>query len=164
MLGAMGREDLRAHPDWSRVEWRILNNAQVDRLVGDWVARLTVRESIAKLREADVPCGAVRTAKEAVAWEQLRARNMVQPLCRPDGTAAGVAAAGMPIKFSRSTAHHDAQQFVVIEPHPSQVRPARDPAECRDLQLEPHRASFEHHVPSLPAHPAHGARPAAAVG
>jgi crotonobetainyl-CoA:carnitine CoA-transferase CaiB-like acyl-CoA transferase len=104
----MGREDLRAHPDWSRVEWRILNNAQVDRLVGDWVARLTVRESIAKLREADVPCGAVRTAKEAVAWEQLRARNMVQALRRPDGTAAGVAAAGMPIKFSRSAAHHDA--------------------------------------------------------
>jgi formyl-CoA transferase len=108
LLAAMGREDLRAHPDWSRVEWRILNNAQVDRLVGDWVARLTVRESIAKLREADVPCGAVRTAKEAVAWEQLRARNMVQALRRPDGTAAGVAAAGMPIKFSRSAAHHDA--------------------------------------------------------
>jgi formyl-CoA transferase len=108
LLGAMGREDLRAHPDWSRVEWRILNNAQVDRLVGDWVARLTVRESIAKLREADVPCGAVRTAKEAVAWEQLRSRNMVQALRRPDGTAAGVAAAGMPIKFSRSAAHHDA--------------------------------------------------------
>jgi crotonobetainyl-CoA:carnitine CoA-transferase CaiB-like acyl-CoA transferase len=108
LLRTLGREDLRAHPDWSRVEWRIRNNAEVDRLVGEWAARLSVREAIAKLREADVPCGAVRTAREAIEWEQLKARGMVQALRRPDGAPAGVAAAGMPIKFSRSAAHHDA--------------------------------------------------------
>jgi crotonobetainyl-CoA:carnitine CoA-transferase CaiB-like acyl-CoA transferase len=108
LLAAMGREDLRAHADWSRVDWRILNNAEVDRLVGDWVARFTVRGAIAKLREADVPCGVVRTAKEAVEWEQLKARGMVQALRRPDGAPAGVTAAGMPIKFSRSASGHDA--------------------------------------------------------
>lgn len=108
LLAAMGREDLRAHADWSRIDWRILNNAEVDRLVGDWVARFTVRGAIAKLREADVPCGVVRTAKEAVEWEQLKARGMVQALRRPDGALAGVTAAGMPIKFSRSASGHDA--------------------------------------------------------
>ena len=108
LLAAMGREDLREHRDWSRVEWRIRNNDAVDRLVGEWAARFTVREAIARLREADVPCGAVRTAKEAIAWEQLKARGMVQSLQRPDGSPAGVAAAGMPLKFSRSAAHHDA--------------------------------------------------------
>jgi crotonobetainyl-CoA:carnitine CoA-transferase CaiB-like acyl-CoA transferase len=99
---------LREHKDWSRVEWRIRNNEEVDRLVGEWTARYTVREAITRLREADVPCGAVRTAKEAIAWEQLKARGMVQALRRPDGSAAGVFAAGMPLKFSRSAAHHDA--------------------------------------------------------
>jgi formyl-CoA transferase len=108
LLGAMGREDLRAHPDWSRVEWRIRNNAEVDRLVGEWVAQRPVSEAIARLREADVPCGAVRTAKEAIGWRQLQARGMVQALKRADGSPAGVAAAGMPLKFSRSAAHHDA--------------------------------------------------------
>jgi len=108
LLAAMGREDLRAQPDWSRVDWRILNNAEVDRLVGDWVARFTVLGTIAKLREADVPCGAVRAAKEAVEWEQIKARGMVQALRRPDGAPAGVTAAGMPIKFSRSASGHDA--------------------------------------------------------
>jgi crotonobetainyl-CoA:carnitine CoA-transferase CaiB-like acyl-CoA transferase len=54
-----------------------------------------------------VPCGAVRTATAAIAWQQLKARGMVQALQRPDGSAAGVAAAGMPLKFSRSAAHHD---------------------------------------------------------
>lgn len=107
LLAAMGREDLREHQDWSRVEWRIRNNDGVDRLVGAWTARFTVREAIARLREADVPCGAVRTAKEAIAWQQLEARGMVQALQRPDGSPAGVAASGMPLKFSRSAAHHD---------------------------------------------------------
>jgi crotonobetainyl-CoA:carnitine CoA-transferase CaiB-like acyl-CoA transferase len=108
LLRAMGREDLGAHPDWSRVEWRIRNNAEVDKLVGEWSGRFTVKDTIAKLREADVPCGAVRTAKEAIGWRQLQARGMVQALKRADGSPAGVAAAGMPLKFSRSAAHHDA--------------------------------------------------------
>jgi formyl-CoA transferase len=108
LLGAMGRDNLRAHPDWSRVEWRIMNNSAVDRLVGEWAARFPVHEAIARLRAADVPCGAVRTAQEAIAWAQLEARAMVRPLQRPDGSKAGVAAAGMPLKFSRSAAHHDA--------------------------------------------------------
>ena len=108
LLAAMGRDDLREHKDWSRVEWRIRNNAEVDKLVGEWAARFTSAEAIARLRAADVPCGAVRTAKEAIAWEQLKARGMVQALRRPDGSPAGVAAAGMPLKFSRSAAHHDA--------------------------------------------------------
>jgi len=67
-----------------------------------------VREAIERLRAADVPCGAVRTAKEAIEWEQLKVRGMVQALKRPDGSDAGVAAAGMPLTFSRSAAHHDA--------------------------------------------------------
>lgn len=107
LLAAMGREDLREHPDWRRVEWRIRNNDEVDRVVGEWTAKYTVREAIARLREADVPCGAVRTANEAIAWQQLKARGMVQPLQRPDRSPAGVAASGMPLKFSRSAAHHD---------------------------------------------------------
>jgi len=108
LLGVMGREDLREHPDFGRVEWRVPHNDEVDRVVGEWAAKHTVREAIARLREADVPCGAVRTAKEAIAWEQLKARGMVQALQRPDGSPAGAAAAGMPLKFSRSAAHHDA--------------------------------------------------------
>ncbi len=33
LLGVMGREDLAAHPDFGRVEWRIVHNDEVDRLV-----------------------------------------------------------------------------------------------------------------------------------
>lgn len=107
LLDVMGRADLREHPDFSRVEWRVPHNDEVDRIVGEWTSRVTVREAIERLRAADVPCGAVRTAQEAIAWGQLAARNMVQALRRPDGTPAGVAAAGMPLKFGRSDAGHE---------------------------------------------------------
>lgn len=107
LLGAIGREDLRAHPDFSRVSWRIPHNAEVDRLVGGWLAERTVSEAMRALRAADVPCGIVRTPAEAIASPQLSARGMVQPLRRPDGAATALATAGMPLKFSRSAAHHD---------------------------------------------------------
>lgn len=107
LLRAMGREDLSEHADWSRVEWRIMNNDVVDRSVEEWTSQHSVREAIERLRAADVTCGAVRTAQEAIEWRQLKARDMVRTLKRPDGTGAGVTAAGMPLKFSRSKAHHD---------------------------------------------------------
>jgi formyl-CoA transferase len=107
LLKAIGREDLRAHPDFSRVDWRIPHNDVVDRLVGDWLAQRTVSEAMRALRAADVACAVVRTPADAIAAPQLEARSMVQALRRPDGRTTGVAAAGMPLKFSRSAAHHD---------------------------------------------------------
>ena len=61
MLGVMGREDLRGHVDFSRVEWRIANNGQVDDIVSDWVARHEIAELERILGAADVPCSPVRT-------------------------------------------------------------------------------------------------------
>jgi len=107
LLQAIGRADLRSHPEFSRVEWRIAHNGEVDRVVGDWTRERTAGEVIGKLRAADVPCSSVRTPQEAIAWPQLQARDMVQDLRRPDGKATGIAAAGMPLKFSRSDAGHE---------------------------------------------------------
>jgi len=107
VLKVIGRENLITHEDFSRVDWRIVHNEEVDRVVGDWLSQRTVSQSIEQLRAADVPCGTVRTPHEAIASPQLRARDMVQPLRRPNGQVTGVAAAGMPLKFSRSVAHHD---------------------------------------------------------
>jgi crotonobetainyl-CoA:carnitine CoA-transferase CaiB-like acyl-CoA transferase len=107
LLKVIGREDLREHPDFSRVDERIPNNAQVDRIVGEWFARHTVGDALRRLREADVSCAAVRTPRQAIDWPQLQAREMVRALRKPDGQATSLAAAGMPLKFSDSAAHHD---------------------------------------------------------
>jgi len=107
LLKVMGREDLAVHPDLGRVEWRIVHNDEVDRLVGDWTRERGAREIVEQLRAADVPCAEVRTPKEAIDSPQLRARGMVQPLPAPDGRDTGIAAANLPIRFSRSHAGHD---------------------------------------------------------
>jgi formyl-CoA transferase len=107
LLEAINRTDLRDDAGYGRVGWRIVHNEEVDRMVGEWLSQLTVGEAIARLRAADVPCAAVRTPQEAIRWPQLHARDMVRPLRRPDGQATPMAAAGMPLKFSASPAHHD---------------------------------------------------------
>jgi crotonobetainyl-CoA:carnitine CoA-transferase CaiB-like acyl-CoA transferase len=104
LLAAMCREDLRDHPQWGQVGWRIANNAEVDILVSEFTSKRTIPEIIAILGRHDVPCSPVRTPQEAIAWPHLRARGMVQPLKQPDGGPTEVAAAGLPLKFSRSAA------------------------------------------------------------
>jgi CoA:oxalate CoA-transferase len=60
------------------------------------------------LDEADITCGPIRTIDDVVAWDQLRVRDMLQPVRNPHlPTAAGPLAAGFPLKFSEAEAVHD---------------------------------------------------------
>ncbi|MGQ0511974.1 MAG: CaiB/BaiF CoA transferase family protein [Betaproteobacteria bacterium] len=107
LLEAMGREELKQDADMMNVGWRIANNAAVDRIVGDWAAGFETAALVALLLQHDVACSPVRSPQDLMDWEHLRARGMLRPLAQPDGTQAGVAAAGFPLKFSRSEANHD---------------------------------------------------------
>ncbi|MCB1743423.1 MAG: CoA transferase, partial [Gammaproteobacteria bacterium] len=107
LLVVIGREDLKTHPDFSRPQWRIAHNEQVDALIQDWVCEHPVSEIAQRLRAADVPCSPVRTPQEALAWPHLHERGMLRPLARPDGVATAALASELPMKFSRSLAAHD---------------------------------------------------------
>ncbi|MCC7082361.1 MAG: CoA transferase [Burkholderiales bacterium] len=108
LLAAMGRADLATDPNMLDVGWRIANNAAVDRLVSDWAAGFETAVLLLTLQQADVACSPVRSPGDLMAWEHLQARGMLRTLARPDGMPANVAAAGFPLKFSRSEAQHDA--------------------------------------------------------
>jgi crotonobetainyl-CoA:carnitine CoA-transferase CaiB-like acyl-CoA transferase len=108
LLGALGRKDLEADANFSRVGWRIAHNDEVEKLISAWTAGRTVAEVVEALQRFDVPCAPVRTPQEAIAWGHLRSRGMVTPLRRIDGSETEVAAAGFPLKFSRSQCGHDA--------------------------------------------------------
>ena len=107
LLGAIGRADLKSDAQWSSVGWRIAHNDQVDALVGAWIAARNAAEVVEAMRIADVPCAPVRTPRETLEWPHLRARGMVAPLLRTDGSETSVAAAGFPLKFSRSVVGHE---------------------------------------------------------
>lgn len=130
ILSAIGRDDLKGNADMNRTEWRIARNEEVDALIDPWARERPVAAIVEALSRFDVPCAPVRTPREAIEWPQLRARGMVQPLETVEGDDTGVAAAGFPLKFSRSHAAHDA-------PAPA---PGRDTAAVLGLTEEELRA------------------------
>ena len=108
LLKIMGREDLLSSPEFMNPGWRIENNAQVDAVVGQWAASLPIDDIIRRLDEADITCGPIRTIEDVVGWDQLRARDMLQPVRNPNiPSTAGPLAAGFPLKFSEADAFHD---------------------------------------------------------
>ena len=106
ITSVIGRQDLAEHADFSRMEWRLANNAQVDEAIEAWVSQQCVAEAVAALLAVDVPCSPVRTPTAAIAWPQLRSRGMVRPLLDPSGAQTAAVAADLPFKFSRSAAGH----------------------------------------------------------
>jgi crotonobetainyl-CoA:carnitine CoA-transferase CaiB-like acyl-CoA transferase len=108
LLKIIGREDLLCSPEFMNPGWRIENNTLVDAVVGQWAAGLPIDDIIRRLDEADITCGPIRTIEDVVSWDQLRARDMLQPVRNPNiPSAAGPLAAGFPLKFSEADAFHD---------------------------------------------------------
>ena len=104
----MGREDLLDSVEFMNPGWRIENNDKVDAVVANWAANIPINEIISRLDEADITCGPIRKIDDVVAWEQLRVRDMLQPVRNPHlPAAAGPLAAGFPLKFSAAQAIHD---------------------------------------------------------
>jgi formyl-CoA transferase/CoA:oxalate CoA-transferase len=62
------------------------------------LARVTLAEVVAQLRESGVPCGAVRSIGDALADPQIRAREMVQQVLHP--TLGPIQVLGVPVKLS----------------------------------------------------------------
>ena len=108
LLHIMGREDLLSSPEFMNPGWRIENNEKIDAVVAKWAASMPIERIIVLLDEADITCGPIRTIHDVVAWDQLRVRDMLQPVRNPHLPAtAGPLAAGFPLKFSDAEAVHD---------------------------------------------------------
>jgi len=103
LLQVMGCSELLDDPDWSRVEWRIANNAQVDARVQAWVEVVSVADAVTAVREAGAIAAAIHGPKELARWKHLRERGMYEPLEHPTlGKLDGVGAPGFPLKFSNA--------------------------------------------------------------
>jgi len=109
LLKVMGRGDIvLAGGDMMQLSWRLAHNEEVDAIVEAWTKSLPVAEVVQLLSAAKVPCSQVRSIDEVVAWEQLRQRDMVEPLWNPVAQSAmPVSAPGFPIKFERTPGSYD---------------------------------------------------------
>ena len=108
LIAVMGQPGLADDPRFRDVAARIRHNEQIDAIVGAWTRTLPTAEVQRLLVAAGVPSSPVREARDVLAWEQLRAREMLAPLFNPlAGAVVDAAAPGFPIKFSATPAGYD---------------------------------------------------------
>ena len=108
LLGVMDKAELLADANMMSLAWRLENNAQVEAMVSAWTQTLSSAAIVDALTQANVPCSPVRSIDEVMAWQQLRDRQMIQPLWNPMADAQmPVCGPGFPIKFSLTPADYD---------------------------------------------------------
>jgi crotonobetainyl-CoA:carnitine CoA-transferase CaiB-like acyl-CoA transferase len=99
---AIGRPELGEDPRFRGAKGRVARNAEINVIVGEWVAGRTVDEVLAALAPegANVPCSPVYGVDQLLHHPQLLAREMVLRLPHP--TLGEVVAPGVAVKLSDS--------------------------------------------------------------
>ncbi len=97
LLAAMGREDLAGDERYLTTNARVVHMAEVDQLVGDWVATMTKDEAEAAAQRHHIPTAAVRDLEEVVNDEHMHQRGMLHWVDHP--VVGRIAAPHSPIKM-----------------------------------------------------------------
>ena len=97
LLVAMGREDLAEDDRYLTTDDRVVHMAEVDALVGEWVATMTKDEAEAAAQRHHVPTAAVRDLEEVVNDPHLHQRGMLRWIDHP--VVGRIAAPHSPIRF-----------------------------------------------------------------
>jgi crotonobetainyl-CoA:carnitine CoA-transferase CaiB-like acyl-CoA transferase len=96
---AMGMPELADDPRFKSARGRRDNNAQLQKIIEDWMATLPTRDDvIAALDKERVPCAPVLTVNEAVKHPHLNERKTVRWV--EDPLLGKVAIPAVPVKFS----------------------------------------------------------------
>jgi crotonobetainyl-CoA:carnitine CoA-transferase CaiB-like acyl-CoA transferase len=102
---AMDRPDLETDARFQTQVARIHNYRALDAIVGEWTARHTREQTIAKLEAQGIAAAPVRTPDEANRDPRVLARHEVVALAHPvHGRTADVFGPGVPIVFSATPA------------------------------------------------------------
>ncbi len=96
----IGRPELAEHPDYATTPARLERRAEVDRLLGDWIAERSREEVIELFSRAGLPAAPVRTYAESASDPHVIERDMLQPTLLEDGSVAPIT--GPAAKFSRT--------------------------------------------------------------
>jgi crotonobetainyl-CoA:carnitine CoA-transferase CaiB-like acyl-CoA transferase len=74
---AIARPDLRSDPRFATNTDRVAHRDELKRELETQLQRFSVDELTARLQAADVPCGRVRSMREAIEHPQVEARNLL---------------------------------------------------------------------------------------
>ncbi|MEM8973397.1 MAG: CoA transferase [Pseudomonadota bacterium] len=79
----MGQPELASDPRFIDNPNRLENNAELDRIIGEWVRATTSDEALAQLEQANIPSSKIYTAADIAADQHYRARKMVTMIDDP---------------------------------------------------------------------------------
>jgi crotonobetainyl-CoA:carnitine CoA-transferase CaiB-like acyl-CoA transferase len=97
---AMGREDILELDRFKDIVSRVANRAEVDAIVGGWVAQRTVAQVEAELAEAGVPASRVNSVVQAVNDAELQIRDRLVEVVGSNGIP--IPALASPVRLSDS--------------------------------------------------------------
>jgi formyl-CoA transferase len=100
LAGLLGRPELAAHPDYATTQKRVARRAEMNAMVADWVAPMTVAGVVALLEGEGLPASPVRTYAESARDPHVLERDMLQTVTLENGREAPVV--GPAAKFSRT--------------------------------------------------------------
>lgn len=100
LAAAIGKPGLARDPRFSGNASRIANDVELDRIVGDWIARRTAREVMETFEGFDVVAGLVYTIEDVLADPHYAAREDVVSV--PDADFGAVRMQAVVPRFSRS--------------------------------------------------------------
>lgn len=110
---AIGMPELLDDPRFATRAPRAAHADEIHRILGEWVAGLTVEQVHKRLAAADIPVARVRTPEEATRDPQVVARGETVALEHPDhGPGEGLYGSGVPVVFSATPA-----EFAGPAPH-----------------------------------------------
>ena len=104
LMAEIGRDDLAQDPGLKDNTGRVARVAEIDRVIGQWAALLTVDEVLAALDRASVPAGRIYTVADIAQDPHYQARDMLQTVHMDDGSDLMVP--GIVPKLSRTPGSH----------------------------------------------------------
>jgi formyl-CoA transferase len=78
MMRAIGRPDLADDPSLAANDGRVRRTEELDRVIGDWAAGVTLDEALALLARAEVPSGKIFSIADIAADPHYAAREMFE--------------------------------------------------------------------------------------
>jgi formyl-CoA transferase len=86
MMGAIGRPDLAEDPALAHNDGRVARTAEIEKVIGDWVAANDLDRVLAVLEKADVPSAKIYDIADIVRDTHYAAREMIQEFRLKDGS------------------------------------------------------------------------------
>jgi formyl-CoA transferase len=90
LMELVGREDLADDPELAHNDGRVIRHEEIDAAITAWTSAHPQAHVLAELERIAVPAGPINSIADIVADPHVQARDIMEPVELPDGTAVKI--------------------------------------------------------------------------